>query len=353
MAYTTINKSTDYFNTKIYTGNASTQAITGVGFQPDWLWIKNRSTTNAHNIFDAVRGTNKKLDSANNTAENTSATNLTSFDSDGFTLASNAGTNGSGNNLVSWNWKAGGSGSTNYDGATASTVSANTTSGFSIVTHAGTGSATTIGHGLGAAPKVIITKGLNVANSWIFSQNFLGGSWTSSNYLYLNSTAAVASSSSLIDNVTNSTISFAGSDSFVNGSYNYVHYCFAEKTGYSKFGSYVGNNNTNGTFVYTGFKPAWILAKAASGSQTPQNQAWVIWDNKRSSTGGFNENSYKLYPNVTSAEATSGIAQVDILSNGFKFRNSTHQSNSNNTYLYMAFAEAPIVGTNNIPATAR
>ena len=354
MAYTTINKSTDYFNTKLYTGNASTQAITGVGFQPDWLWIKNRVTTNAHNIFDAVRGINKKLDSANNTAENTSATNLTSFDSDGFTLASNAGTNGSGNNLVSWNWKAGGSSSTNNDGSTASVVSANTTSGFSIVTHTGTGSATTIGHGLGASPKVIISKARNVLNSWFVQQPFIGGSWTSSNYLILNSTAAVATASTMINAVTNSTISFAGSNDWVNGNtYTYVHYCFAEKTGYSKFGTYAGNNSTDGTFVYTGFKPAWILAKAASGSQTPQNQSWVIWDNKRSSTGGFNENSYKLYPNATDAEATSGIAQVDILSNGFKFRNSTHQSNSTNTYFYMAFAEVPLVGSNNVPCTAR
>ena len=354
MAFTTINKSADHFNTKLYTGTGSSNAITGVGFQPDLVWIKDRSATGYHFWTDAVRGVTKTLFSNGSDAESTEVTGLTAFGTDGFTVGTHSNINTNGRNIVSWNWKGGGSGSTNNDGATASTVSANQTAGFSIVKHAGSGSATTIGHGLGASPKIIITKAIDVLNSWIFQQNILGGSWTSSNYLILNSTAAAASSSTIINNVTNSTISFAGSNDWVNSSsYNYVHYCFAEKTGYSKFATYAGNSGTDGTFVYTGFKPAWLLVKAASGSQTPQNQSWVIWDNKRSSTGGFNENSYKLYPNATDAEATSGIAQVDILSNGFKFRNSTHQSNSDNTYLYMAFAEAPIVGTNNIPATAR
>ena len=354
MAFTTINKPTDFFNTLLYTGTGAENALTGVGFQPDWIWLKKRGASGHHFLQDVVRGPTYQLRSSTNTAETNNAQYVKSIQSDGFTLGTDSDVNPNGGTAVAWNWKAGGSGSTNNDGATASTVSANTTSGFSIVTHSGTGSATTIGHGLGAAPKIIISKARDVVNSWIFQQNILGGSWTSSNYLALNSTVAAASSSTIINNVTNSTISFAGADDWVNSSsYTYVHYCFAEKTGYSKFATYAGNSGTDGTFVYTGFKPAWLLVKAASGSQTPQNQSWVLWDNKRSSSGGNNENSYKLYPNATDAEATSGIAQVDLVSNGFKFRNSTHQSNSNNTYLYMAFAEAPIVGTNNVPATAR
>ena len=357
MAYSSITKPTDFFNTLLYTGTGAENALTGVGFQPDWIWLKKRGASGHHFLQDVVRGPTYQLKSSTSDAETNNAQYVKSIQSDGFTLGTDSDVNPNGGTAVAWNWKAGGSSSTNNDGATASTVSANTTSGFSIVTHTGTGSATTIGHGLGASPKVIISKARNVVNSWFVQQPFIGGSWTSSNYLILNSTAAVATASTMIDAVTNSTISFQGSNDWVNGNtYTYVHYCFAEKTGYSKFGTYVGNNNTDGTFVYTGFKPAWILAKAASGSQTPQNQSWPLWDNKRSSTGGFNENSYKLYPNATDAEATSGIAQVDILSNGFKFRNSTHQSNSTNTYFYMAFAEEPLVanvGANGVPATAR
>jgi len=350
MAYTTINKSTDYFNTKLYTGNGSNNhAITGVGFAPDLVWAKRRDGSNGHVLFDKVRGATKILQSDTASAEITSASgkDTVSLDSDGFTVAVPAQTGGinpNGASCVAWNWKGGGSGSTNNDGSTASVVSANTTAGFSIVTHAGTGSATTIGHGLGAAPKVIITKGLNVANSWIVQQNILGGSWTSSNYFYLNSASTAASSSALINNVSTSTISFAGSDSFVNGSYNYVHYCFAEKTGYSKFGSYTGNGNADGPFIYTGFKPAWLMIVNTSSTQNR-----VIFDNKRDP---FNVMDGILYPNSTDGEQTQD--SIDFLSNGFKLRVTGNDRNgSGNTLFFMAFAEAPIVGTNNIPCTAR
>jgi len=354
MAYTTINKSTDHFNTKLYTGDGNnSKAITGVGFQPDWIWIKKRSGAASHVISDSVRGVTKTIYTESTSAELTSDQYgwVSAFGTDGFTTSNtNVGAiNENGGTYVSWNWKGGGSGSTNNDGAVTSTVSANTTSGFSIVSYTGTGSTTTVGHGLGAKPSVVIYKQRNTTNAWRMMTDVSG----TLKRLYLNATDAEAS---IIDSSTapTSTVLNIGTGSEVNtSSGTYIAYCFAEKTGYSKFGTYAGNNNTDGTFVYTGFKPAWILAKAASGSQTPQNQSWPLWDNKRSSTGGFNENSYKLYPNATDAEATSGIAQVDILSNGFKFRNSTHQSNSTNTYFYMAFAEAPLVGSNNIPATAR
>jgi hypothetical protein len=351
MAYTTINKSTDYFNTKLYTGNGSTQSITGVGFQPDWVWLKNRTTASTnHFVNDVVRGAGKYLitDSTGNEGDSTGV--LSSFDSDGFSVGNYSHTNGSGNAIVSWNWKAGGAGSANTDGDINSTVSVNTTAGFSIVAYTGNGvSNSGVGHGLGVKPSVVIIKSRSTSSTdWIVYTDVIDGSY---DFLKLNKTDAKGDSGAS-GGFTSTKFHISGTDTNTNYS-NQIAYCFAEKTGYSKFGTYAGNNNADGTFVYTGFKPAWILAKAASGSQTPQNQSWVIWDNKRSSSGGFNENSYKLYPNATDAEATSGIAQVDILSNGFKFRNSTHQSNSTNTYLYMAFAEAPIVGTNNIPATAR
>ena len=349
MAYTTVNKPTDFFNTLLYTGTGAENALTGVGFQPDWIWLKKRGASGHHFLQDSVRGPTYQLQSSTGNAETNNAQYVKSIQSDGFTLGTDTDVNPNGGTAVAWNWKAAGSTSTNNDGSVTSTVSANTTSGFSIVSYTGTGSTTTVGHGLGAKPSVVIYKQRNTTNAWRIMTDVTG----TLKRLYLNATDAEAS---IIDSSTapTSTVLNIGTGSEVNtSSGTYIAYCFAEKTGYSRFGTYAGNSNTDGSFVYTGFKPAWILAKAASGNQTPQNQSWVIWDNKRSASGGFNENSYKLYPNATDAEATSGIAQVDILSNGFKFRNSTHQSNSDNTYFYMAFAEAPIVGTNNIPATAR
>ena len=187
MAFTTINKPTDFFNTLLYTGTGAENALTGVGFQPDWIWLKKRGASGHHFLQDVVRGPTYQLRSSTNGVETNNAQYVKSIQSDGFTLGTDSDVNPNGGTAVAWNWKAGGSSSTNNDGATASTVSANTTSGFSIVTHAGTSGATTIGHGLGAAPKVIITKGRNVANSWIVSQNIVSGSWTSNNYSYLNS----------------------------------------------------------------------------------------------------------------------------------------------------------------------
>ena len=348
MAFTTINKSTDHFNTKLYTGTGSSNAITGVGFQPDWVWIKNRSSGSlGHQAFDVLRGVTKRIFPNDAAAEETDANALTAFGSDGFTVGSNTGVNASGNNIVAWNWKGGGSGSTNNDGATASTVSANQTAGFSIVKHAGSGSATTIGHGLGASPKIIITKALDVLNSWIFQQNILGGSWTSSNYLILNSTAAAASSSTIINNVNNSTISFAGSNDWVNSSsYNYVHYCFAEKTGYSKFGSYTANGSADGTFVFTGFAPKFIIMKRTDTG----GYNWVMYDDKRNT---YNPWTNLLLPNLTNAEITSGGA-IDFLSNGFKLRSSSGANPTTNqgTIIYMAFGQS-LVGSNNVPCTAR
>ena len=345
MAYTTINKSTNHFNTKLYTGNASTQAITGVGFQPDWLWIKNRVTTNAHNIFDAVRGTSKKLDSAESTAQNSSATNLTSFDSDGFTLASNAGTNGSGNNIASWNWKAGGGqGSSNTDGSINTTyTSANTTAGFSISTYTGTGSNATFGHGLGAAPEMVIVKCLNDAQNWFIYHQGIGA--TKVIYLDLNNAQQTLSQGWNNTAPTSSVVSI-GTEAGVNQNGNlYVAYCFKEKTGYSKFGSYTGNGSSSSpAFIYTGFKPKFVIVKC-----TNEADEWFMHDDKRD---GFNDDNEYLFASITNVEGTN-TNRIRLLSNGFSVPTTDKSHNkSGNSYIYMAFGQS-IVGTNNIPATAR
>jgi hypothetical protein len=337
MAYTTINKSTDYFNTKLYTGTGSTQYITGVGFQPDMNWIKTRTRSGYnHCITDAVRGATKVIRPNLANVENTYADSLTSFDSDGFSLGAdiNGEQNKSGDNYASWNWKANGAGSANTDGSISSTVSANTTAGFSIVKWTGTGSSGTIGHGLGVTPKVVIVKRYTAVADWVYYTTVIDGTM---DFLYLNTTASKADSSV---SVPTSTV-FSKNDT--NGE-TQIAYCFAEKTGYSKFGSYVGNGNADGTFVYTGFKPAFVIQKNASAVQ-----GWQLQDNKRL---GYNPDNYLLQPNDSAAE--SALQRIDLLSNGFKVRTTdAGQNASGNTYIYMAFASAPLVGTNNIPATAR
>ena len=347
MAYTTINKSTDYFNTKIYTGTGSSNALTGVGFQPDWTWIKSRSNTYSHTLTDAVRGLTKVLSTNSTNAEYTSATEITSFNSDGFTLGTDAGVNNNGSTFASWNWKAGGAGSSNSDGTITSTVSASTTSGFSIVKWTGTASAGTIGHGLGVAPKIVIVKRYSTSGGGWLMQN---SNLTSASYvLKLNAGDAQSNDGANFNSVapTNNHFSVYNSNNTNASGANHIAYCFAEKQGYSKFGSYIGNGNDNGSFVYTGFKPAFLLLKMSSGSQ-----GWFLVDNKRANP--FNVIDASLHPNANAAEDTSSDFFVDFTSNGFKLRDSDAQLNgSGSTYIYMAFAEAPLVGSNNVPCTAR
>ena len=344
MAYTTINKSSDYFNTKLYTANGTTNhQITGVGFNPDFVWIKNRTTADGHVLFDEVRGANKRLVSSSSGAESTQTQDLLSFDSDGFTVGSNDNVNrGPSDNFASWNWKANGTGSANTDGTISSTVSVNTTSGFSIVKYTGNNTDNaTIGHGLGAVPKVIFFKRLDTGN-WVVYHHAIG----TDKYLILNLTDAEATATGLCNpNSTNIVIptAYGGQNP---SSTDMIAYCFAEKTGYSKFGSYVGNGSTDGTFVYTGFKPAFILVK-----QTNNTASWTIIDNKRDS---FNVTDKRLFPEDANEEVVSANGNTDFLSNGVKMRIGHQNINaSGSTYIYMAFAEAPLVGTNNIPCTAR
>ena len=345
MAFTTINKGTDYFNTKLYTGTGSAQSISSVGFQPDWVWCKDRTSTYDHVLFDAVRGATKRIISNSTGAETTASTDLTSFDSDGFTVGSGSNINNSGNNFVSWNWKANGAGSSNTDGSITSTVSANDTAGFSIVKYTGTGSAGNVGHGLSTAPKVLINKSISGANDWFVGHSSIGFT----KFLKLNATNAESTNSGIWNDTAPTTDHFTINSA--NGNTNgtgveYITYCFAEKQGFSKFGSYVGNGNADGTFAYTGFKPAFLLIRSVSTTN------WNMFDNKRSP---FNVADETLWANSSDSESTVGSSYgIDILSNGFKARTVSSQVNNSNTvHIFMAFAEAPIVGTNNIAANAR
>ena len=345
MAFTTINKSTDYFNTKLYTGTDNSNAITGVGFQPDFTWIKNYSTA-SHALQDVVRGVDKTIRTNSTSGEYTNNF-FTSFDSDGFTVAtSETDVNAGSQNYNSWNWKAGGAGSTNTDGASNSTVSANTTSGFSIVTGVNSQSYTsrTFGHGLGVAPNVVLMRSLTDAYNWDCYFDTVGAD----KRLIINSSAVAASNTYMNSTAPTSTVFTLKSDSYGNNS-NFVAYCFAEKQGYSKFGKYDGQGTTVGQFVYTGFRPAWIMVKIATtgGSDTG---GWVMFNNKTYPSNL--SNSPVIFANLNNAQSDS--YNGEIFSNGFRFNaNSVTVNGAGNTYSYMAFAEAPLVGSNDIPANAR
>ena len=356
MAYTTINKSSDYFNTKLYTGNATDDtAITGVGFTPSFLWGKNRTDAGTnHFLIDAVRGVTKELNTNNTSAEGTDATLIKSFDSDGFTLGDGS-LNQSAKNFVTWNWKANGQGSSNTDGSINTTyTSANTTAGFSISQYTGTGANATVGHGLGVAPKMIITKCTSHTSNWGVYHKSIGAT----KMLNLNQTNAEATNNGYFNNTdpTSSVFSLGDEGNDTNGSgKTYIAYCFAPVKGYSAMGSYTGNGSaTDGTFVYTGFVPAFVICKVTS---TTDN--WMMFTNKigssTDSTSGFNIHSRILEANGSGAEQSVGSGQgIDFVSNGFKIREDNANLNgSGATYIYMAFAEAPLVGSNNIPCTAR
>ena len=356
MAYSINAK--DYFNTKLWTGNGSAgNAQTGVGFQPDLVWTKGRSNAYDNTLTDAVRSATKYLISNSTNAEATGNI-VTSFDSDGFTLGDRGEANNNSSTYVAWNWKAGNSaGSANTDGSINSTVSVNTTAGFSIVKWTGDGTkAATVGHGLGVKPAWIIARDYAQAKHWFVYHQEL----TDNYVMTLNSSDAEKTgnvhwgSGSLMKSAsspTTTTFSFNGSGSSItniNGnSYTNIAYCFAEKTGFSKFGKYTGNGNANGPFIYTGFKPAFVMYKNITDNATN----WQIHDSARS-PGNLSVN--RLNPNDSSVEVTTTGDSFDLLSNGFKARGTGSNSNTSaKTYIYMAFAAAPLVGTNNIPATAR
>jgi len=344
MAYTTINKGSSYFNTVLYTGNGSTQSITGVGFQPDWVWVKSRSGAFNHEVIDVIRGGGVGL-FPNLTNAESGGRALSGFISDGFTLNGNDTTsNNSGSTYASWNWKANGAGVSNTSGTISSTVSANTTAGFSIVSYTGNGSAgATVGHGLGAVPKMIIIKNRDDTDSWEIYHASLGAT----KYMQFTTAAAATNINRWNDTAPTSSVFSLGTEAGVNQSTeNFIAYCFADVKGYSKFGSYTGNGSTNGTFVYTGFKPAFIMLKSSSSGAV----GWITHDNKRI---GFNPNNYYVEPNNSNAESAD-TDKILLLSNGFKLISTSASWNSSGeTYIYMAFAENPFVTSGGIPTTAR
>ncbi len=346
MAYTTINKSTEHFNTKLYTGDGvNGRSLTGVGFQPDFTWTKCRSHAADHGLQDAVRGVGKVMHSNSTTAQGIDNW-LTAFNSDGFTLSNSNEVNQSSRTFAAWNWKAGGGqGSSNTAGSINTTyTSANTTAGFSISTYTATGSAATIGHGLNSAPKMIIIKPTNAVGIWIVWHTGLN----IKGQVQLNATQAeyVHSGNIYWNNTlpTSSVFSIGTSGSVNSSGTEYLAYCFADVKGYSKFGTYTGNGNADGTFVYTGFKPAFVLLKNITDASD-----WNMKDSKRP---GYNQINDILYPNLNNAEEHGG--DIDIVSNGFKIRTTAANTNdSGSTYIYMAFAEAPLVGSNGVTAKAR
>ena len=348
MAYTTINKSTDYFNTVLHTGANKTVSV---GFEPSFSWVKERDAA-GHALFDAVRGATKLLESNSTNAEATLSDSLTSFTSDGFVLGADSGgyVGGSSQATVSWNWRGNGAGSSNTDGTITSTVSANTTAGFSIVKWTGTASAGTIGHGLGVAPKVVLVKRYSTSGGGWLMQH---GDLTGATYVVKLSATSVEENDGANFNSafpTSSVFSVYNSNNTNKSGDLHIAYCFAEKQGYSKFGSYTGNANANGPFIYTGFKPAMIFLKNINDGA----KNWEIIDNKRPSSGQ-NPADDILFPDTADPESSSQTDRlVDFVSNGIKIRgNSAQMNGSGNKFIYLAFAEVPLVGSNNVPATAR
>ena len=345
MAFSAIIKPSDYFTPELYVGTGSSRTISTLNFQPDWVWIKNRDTTDRHSLFDVVRAAPNMLSTNNNDAQSAQASELTAFNTNGFTVNTATSVNGSSANYVSWNWKANGAGSSNTDGSITSTVSVNTTSGFSIVKYTGNGLAgATIGHGLGAVPKMTIIKSMTAGEDWIIPTLN-----DPTYYIVLNSTGAEGNGIGPFNNTAaTSSVFSVGTWGTTNGnSQTLLAYCFAEKQGFSKISSYIGNGNADGTFNYTGFKPAWVMIK----NLTSAGSNWRIFDNQRL---GYNVNNATLYPNLTNAEADE--TSLDLLSNGFKMRGTTGDLNQNGMkYVYMAFAEAPFVANSgqSIPTTAR
>ncbi len=341
-----INKPDLYFNTKLYTGNGGTNAVTGVGFSPSFTWIKERSSTSSHFLADTIRGATKIIYSDRTQAEETVVNAITSFDSDGFTNGADNGVNENSQTYASWNWLANGAGSANTDGSISSTVSSSATSGFSIVSYTGTNATGTVGHGLGSTPKVVIYKNRTDVTNWYFTTTVIDGS---NDLLFLNTTEASQTFSAPV--ATNSLLNLIANNDTNGSGDNIIAYCFAEKQGYSKFGSYTGTSSE--VFIYTGFKPRFILIK-----KTSEAASWHLFDTSRTVSNGGNQLNKILFPNLSNAEVDDAYNYVDAYSNGFRcFSGPSGQGTETNkngqTFIYMAFAEQPLVGTNNIPATAR
>jgi hypothetical protein len=321
-----------------YAGNGTSQSVNngnnntiGTTFQPDFAWLKDRTSVASHLLFDSVRGATKYLISNDSAAETTNATTLTAFNSNGFSVGSFGGANGSGDNFVGWQWKSSGSTVSNTNGSITSTVSANTTAGFSIVTYTGNGSTGTVGHGLGVAPSLVIAKTRSVVYDWYVYH----GSIPATQTLFLDLTLAATTATAWNNTAPTRSVFSVGSSNGTNqNGTTMVAYCWAAVPGYSAFGSYTGNGSSDGPFIYTGFRPRYILIK-----RTDSTGDWVVQDTSRSP---YNVADNALFPNLSNAESVSVGYITDFLSNGFKIRNTALNENVNGaTYVYIAFAENP------------
>ncbi len=328
----------EHFNTVLYSGTGSDQYIGGVGYQPDFTWIKQRSGTYSHILANAISGDNKFLSSNGTGAEETDSTKFQTFETDGFNVGSHNGVSQSGNSYVAWNWKANGSGSANTNGSINSTVSANTDAGFSIVGYTASTGNSTVGHGLSKAPELLIIKARETAStSWAVGSDGMT-SWEYS--VELDTADAEASVPSRFNSTAPTSSVFSiGTSGYTNiNGEDFIAYCFHSVDDYSKVGSYVGNSSTDGAFVYTGFSPAYVMIHAITASQ-----GWWIFDNTRDTDG--NPMSKYLGAERNNSEYTAD--RVDFVSNGFKWRHEDHAWNHTGyTYIYLAFAETPFKYSN-------
>jgi hypothetical protein len=352
MAYTNIDDPSAHFQSFLYTGNSSSRIITLTGnsdLRFDMYWYKVRDTAGHHRVFDTSRGLSLEL-YPDLTAADSAATYFSNQTANSFEITGgDSSTNLNGATYANWQWKAnGGTTSSNTDGSITSTVQANQDAGFSIVTYTGTSANATVGHGLGVAPSVVLLKSRNQVDYWVMYHH-QSSSTPQNNYLLLDNTGAIGTFNNYWSSSAPSSTVFGllgGGYSHNKSSINYVAYCFAEKQGYSKFGKYVGNGNADGPFVYTGFKPAFVMQK-----RTDSTGAWHMFDSKRNL---FNEVDNYLYANTNEAEYDGSNDGVDFLSNGFKISNTyTGLNASGGTYIYMAFAENPFVTSTGVPTTAR
>ena len=317
----------------LYTGTGASLAVAntvnGVNFQPDFVWVKGRSGATDHALYDSVRGTTKDLVSNATSAETTQATGLTAFGSTGFTVGALAKMNTSAATYVGWQWKGGGTAVSNAAGSITSSVSANTTAGFSVVQFTATGATATVGHGLGVAPQMIIVKDAASAGNWAVWNT---GLTSTAYFLFMNTTAAQSNASAIWTGTPSSTTFGIGSWHTAD---RQIAYCFAPVAGYSAFGSYTGNGSADGPFVYLGFRPRYVMRK-----KTSNVARWIVEDSAREPSNVANT---ALYPNFSTAEEVSTVNWgIDFLSNGFKIRSTDTDSNeSGGTYIYMAFAENP------------
>jgi hypothetical protein len=351
-AYTAIDDAGSFFSLKLWTGNStSDRAMTGVGFQPDFLWIKGRNEGTDHELQDSVRGSTKYLNSNDNGAEATETEGVKSFDADGYTLGDANYWNWTAKTFVGWSWKAGTTSGITTNGSTTITPSSysfNQTSGFSILAYTGNiTSGAKLAHGLGVAPDMVICKGLANADSWTVGHKYTDPTAPWDYALILNTTAIKDNSDSYWNDTAPDTVNVTlGNGDNTNRAATLVAYCFASKQGFSKFGTYEGNGNANGAFVYTGFRPAFVITKSASASAN----SWYMMDRLR--TVAYNPQDGRLEADGSGVEQST--PDMDLCANGFKLRASDGGFNTSGTmYVYMAFAESPLVNSEGVPGNAR